>query len=65
MKKGWYLLIGLIAGATGMHFCMTNEKAQNFFKKAKEKGEEVLEKGKEKVNSKMKEAKKESEEEKK
>lgn len=64
MKKGWYLLIGLIAGAAGMHFCMTNEKAQNFFEKAKEKGEEVLEKGKEKVNSK-KEAKKEAEEEKK
>ena len=42
MKKVGYLLIGLIAGAAGMRFCMKNEKAQEFFKKARKRGEEVL-----------------------
>lgn len=42
MKKFGIFALGLIAGIFGTRFCMTNPKAQEFFARARQKGEEIL-----------------------
>ena len=42
MKKFGIFALGLITGIFGTRFCMTNPKAQEFFAKARKKGEEIL-----------------------
>ena len=42
MKKLGIFVLGAFAGILGTRFCMTNPKAQEFFSKARQKGEEFL-----------------------
>ena len=42
MKKLGIFALGLVAGIFGTRFCMTNPKAQEFFAKARKRGEDFL-----------------------